>query len=63
MRRTPNSSNRFQKRHSLAGLAAFEIVLLLGVMLPVAVVLFVLLARLARWFYFLVVHGAGGALF
>ena len=47
----------------MAGLAAFEIVLLLGAMLPVAVVLFVLLARLARWFYFLVVHGAGGALF
>lgn len=63
MRRKSIISNRFQKGHSLAGLAAFEIVLLLGAMLPVAVVLFVLLARLARWFYFLVVHGAGGPLF
>ncbi len=63
MRRTMNSLNRIQKRNSSAGLAAFEIVLLLGAMLPVAVVLFMLLTRLARWFYFLVVHGAGGALF
>ncbi len=63
MRRTLNNSNQIQKRNSSAGLAAFEIVLLLGAMLPVAVVLFMLLTRLARWFYFLVVHGAGGALF
>jgi len=63
MRRTQTISNRTERQDPVAGLAAFEIVLLLGAMLPVAVVLFVLLARLARWFYFLVVHGAGGALF
>lgn len=63
MRRIQNSSNRIRRRDLLAGLAAFEIVLLLGAMLPIAVAFFVILARLARWFYFLVVHGAGGALF
>jgi hypothetical protein len=63
MRRQSTGKCGELKRKPPAGLMAFEIVLLLGAMLPLAVLVFVLLARLARWFYFLVVHGAGGALF
>lgn len=45
------------------GLAAMEVVLTLAAMLPIAVVVFVMTARLARWFYFLVVHSVGSPLF
>lgn len=48
---------------SRSGLAAIEVVLTMAVMMPLAAVIFMMMAQLARWFYFLIVHTVGSPVF